>query len=152
MRENRALYLAGYALALTLVLIPLSEAALAVFPPRPLATEWRVGSIGIFTEALMTPVLGLAIAVVVARVSGHPRAFRALGGLSAILAGLLVISAGVFTLDSLKTRPQVRPEALTTFNAATLQALMKMVLSGAVLGLLGAGALMDDSGPGDGEG
>ncbi|MDQ6633389.1 MAG: hypothetical protein M3Z10_01385 [Gemmatimonadota bacterium] len=117
-----------YLLALILIVVPLVDAAVSITPFRPRNVQWRFGAIGLFTNTLLTPGVGVMIAVVTAAVMQHVRAQRLLAILSwigvVVLLGMLV----VFGLDALQTRALVRPEMMRPFVLASTVAACKLIL------------------------
>ena len=99
------------------------------WPQHQAEPSWRFGATGLFSRALMTPLLGLALAVVLAFFLEHRFMLRLLGalaGLSAlILAGVLVF----FGLDAIQMRTQVRPEANLVFDVASVTAAVKIIFA-----------------------
>lgn len=138
MKLNRAHILAGYLLAGILILFPLIEVSLAGWPPRPASVAWRYGTMGIFSRALMTPLLGLLLGSGVALLARQRRAVRVFGVLSALTALFLLFGSGRFLLDALHMRGQVGSDmtARSTLDATTVPALVKLLI-----GMVGAGVL-----------
>jgi hypothetical protein len=126
MKPNRAVIAGAYAVALLLVLVPLSEMTLRVWPLRMAEPSWRFGAVGLFSNALMTPLLGLTFAGMLAYIYGHRVTIRTLAVLLGV-SGLVITGAiGMFVLDALQMRASVVPEAKLAFDVASAQALMKL--------------------------
>jgi hypothetical protein len=126
MKPNRAVIAGAYAVALLLVLVPLSEMTLRVWPLRMAEPSWRFGAVGLFSNALMTPLLGLTFAGMLAYIYGHRVTIRTLAVLLGV-SGLVITGAiGMFILDALQMRASVVPEAKLAFDVASAQALMKL--------------------------
>jgi hypothetical protein len=117
-----------YLLAVILIVVPLTDAALSTMPFHPRNVQWRFGAIGLFTNTMLTPGLGFMMAVVTAATLEHVRTQRVLAILCwigvVVLLGLLV----VFALDALQTRALVRPEMTRQFVIASAVAAGKLVL------------------------
>lgn len=139
-RFDGALVLATYMVAALLVVIPLSDTATRVLPARFGDTAWRFGALGLTSRAVMTPLLGLLLAVAVAAVARHRWVLRTLAVLSGLGAILVAVSAAIFALDSLQMRGQVQAEALQNFDFSTVPALGKLLAAPVVLVPLGIGA------------
>jgi hypothetical protein len=139
MKLNRALVAALYSIAFMLMLIPLSEAALSVWPMRAGTASWRYGATGLVSRALMTPLLGLAIASGAAIALDHRRMLRTLAVAAALGTLLLVSASGLFALDALEVHNRVRLDARSAFYAATLQATAKIAAAITVLALVAIG-------------
>ena len=88
LRPNRHLTFGGYLMALYLGTVPLTETLLAVWPLQSGDAAWRYGAVGLFSRALMTPLLGLLLAVCLALYVRHRvllLAFAVVSGLGALL-------------------------------------------------------------------
>ena len=133
MTQTRYLGAPAYFMGLVLVLFPLAETVLVVLPIRAGEVGWRFGATGLLSRALMTPLLGILLMLAVALLLGHRRVLRVISVFctvgALILAGLVVL----FLLDALQMRVQVRPEAKTSFDLATLSSAFKHVVVVALL-------------------
>jgi hypothetical protein len=134
---NRAHYIAApaYFVASLLILFPLLDTVLSIWPLQMGEVSWRFGAVGLFSRAVMTPLLGLLLAFAVAVLLEHrlmTRAIAVVGGLTALaIAGVSIL----FVLDALQMRAQVRPEAKTAFDVASAVALGKYGLGFLLLGV-----------------
>ncbi|MGD2069367.1 MAG: hypothetical protein PVI57_11890, partial [Gemmatimonadota bacterium] len=82
----------------------------------------------LFSRALMTPLLGLGLALILAYVMEHRVFLRTLGTLSGLSTLILLAVVVLFALDTVQMRAQVRPEANLAFDVASVTAAVKMVL------------------------
>jgi hypothetical protein len=141
MKLHRAQLAGGYLIAAILVLFPLMEVALAAWPLRPESVTWRYGTTGIFSRALMTPLLGLLLASGLALLANQSRTLRALAVTSAVVAFFLLFSSGRFLLDALHMRAQVGDDAIarSTLDATAFPALFKLLFGFAATVLLAVG-------------
>lgn len=133
---GRRLTAAAYLVAGMLVAIPLLDTTLAVLPAHTGQASWRFGALGLYGQAVMTPMLGLLMACAVATLAGHLRLLRGLAvacGLSAVLCALAI---GLLAWDLIHLQVQVAPEARTSFDVAAAVALGKLSV-----GALGGGLL-----------
>jgi hypothetical protein len=128
MTNSKHLTIPAYAIACLLILFPLLDTALSVFPPRFGEVAWRFGATGLFSRALMTPLLGLLLAFAVALIRDQRKMQRAVAVVSAVVAVVIIGAVGLFVLDAVQMRSQVRPQAKTAFDIASLVALGKFVL------------------------
>lgn len=128
----------AYAVAALLVLFPLLDTALSVLPPRPGEVAWRFGAAGLFSRAVMTPLLGLLLAFAVALLLEQRRALRLIAVVSGLTAALLATALGLFLLDSLQMRSQVAADAKSTFDVATVVAIGKYGVGVVLLALFSA--------------
>jgi hypothetical protein len=125
---ERALYPIAYAIALLLVVLPLLEFTLTIWPLRPNGLMWRFGTFGLLTQALMLPTFGIFVAIIASATLLHRRILLTL----AVIAGLFVIvySAGLvlFVLDGLQARATARPELRQTVGVTTIRAVAAATL------------------------
>lgn len=132
--------------AILLIVFPLLDTWLAVLPMNLTDLRWRYGAAGLFSEAVMTPLLGVLILLGVAVGRARRRLLYVLLWGSAILAAILLLVVTVVALDAWELRVQVQPEQQTSFLVASLVAVGKLGLG--ILGfalVVGAarGALRD---------
>jgi hypothetical protein len=111
--------------AALLVLVPLGEGAVTVFPPKFDAVGWRFGALGLLSSSLLTPSLGLILAAAIAALLDHHRVLRALSVIGGLVAVAVAVMAGVFVLDVIQLRPTVNPQAATGYYLTSTQALLK---------------------------
>lgn len=128
MRNYRFAAAPTYFVALLLILFPLLEATLSVWPLRWGNESWRFGAVGQFSRALMSPMLGLLLAFLAAFLLEHRWVQYAIVGLSGIAAAFLGTAAAVFSLDALQLRSIVAPEGKFAFEVAALVAFGKCLI------------------------
>lgn len=129
-----------YVIAGLLVVLPMLDLVVNVWPIRPGDVQWRYGTLGLLSGFLLTPLLGIVLAYAAAVVLEHRAVIRALAVLSLAVAVGLVVGALLFVLDALQFRSQAPPEALATFDRGMIKAFVKhLVVAGSVgwLGLVG---------------
>lgn len=139
MKANRWLTVAGYLLALYLVLVPLFETTIAIWPFGIGDRQWRFGAVGLYTGAMMTPLLGLLIALVIAlyvRNRGMIRAIVVVGGAA---AAVTLLSIPVFLMDAVQLRGDVDANSVTAVNVAMGSAIFKMILAILICGAVAWG-------------
>lgn len=140
MKPNRALVLAGYLIAAMLVLIPLSEVLMAGLPLRPASVTWRFTAGQTFSRALMTPLLGLLLALGIALAFRHKRGVLVLGAASAAFGLLALTVAARFSFDAAAMLGGAPPGAKTPLMRTIVPVLVKLFVSILVAGLLSLGA------------
>jgi hypothetical protein len=129
MRATDRLVPPAYGLATLLVLVPILDVLLQVWPLDPTEASWRFGAIGILSRSLLTPLLGLLLAMGTAAAAGHRPALRLTGALSGLLAFGLIGVGAVFALDGLELRAVVAPgEPRGRFDRTAFQASVKLGL------------------------
>jgi hypothetical protein len=125
---TRQLAPAAYFVAFLLIVIPLFDALMSVAPFHVEAAQWRFAAVGLLSNALMIPSVGVLFAVVTAVTLDHVGAKRAIQVLSWIMVPVLMAAIGFFALDSMQTRAAVRPEMQLSFLVASITAVCKLLL------------------------
>jgi hypothetical protein len=128
MAQHRQIAAPAYLVALAFLLIPPFDAFMQVLPLRVHDPKWRFGFFGLESNALMLPMAGLLIAFMASVLFEHRRFQKVLGILSTIAAVLLIVGLGVFALDALQVRPEVKPAAQLAFKVASMTAALKSIL------------------------
>lgn len=125
-----------YFIAALLIATPLMDFATSVVPLRPGSLEWRFASVGLLSGFLLTPLLGLVIALAVAAYADHMGFVRVLSILSGGVAVIFVIVLVLFMLDIVQLRSAVQDQARAAFKGAATKAVIKHVSFIAALGWL----------------
>jgi hypothetical protein len=133
MNPYRFLMWPGYLIAASLIFIPLLDTALPTLPPRLGDVGWRFGTAGLFSRAAMTPLLGLFIVLLLATYFRQRRVIRVVAILCGVLSLAIVAGVVLFGLDAVQMRRQVRPEALRSFDVASVLAVFKYLWAWLVL-------------------
>lgn len=136
MESNKSLARAGYLIAALLIVLPLFDASMSVWPPHLGDERWRYGAVGALSNLTLVPLLGFFMALVIASVVDHRRVRRVLGVLCGIFAVVLAALAVLFILDYFQTRTIVKPAFQHAMGLATGTALVKHILSIIALTLL----------------
>jgi hypothetical protein len=121
------------AVAFLLVASPAVDLIGAILPPRPAEVSWRFGAFGLLTNALVTPILGLAIMQIVAILLEQWKTARRLTYLNLILAVALLLGLGLFVLDYIQLRHAVTGSSRAAYDAAAIKAFLVAVLELGVL-------------------
>jgi hypothetical protein len=119
---------AAYFVALLLIAIPIFDALMSVAPFHLASARWRFAAVGLLSNALMIPAVGVLFAVVTAVMLDHVGTKRAIQALSWGMVVVLIASIGFFGLDSMQTRSAVRPEMHLSFLVASDTAVCKLLL------------------------
>ena len=146
MPNHRALAVAAYLVAASLILVPLLDATLAISPMRPTDFRWRFGATGVLSNAVMTPNAGVLLLLITAISYGHANFRRTIGALAFVAAAFWTVAISMFVLDALQMQPSVPAEMKTSFTVASSLALAKMVVDGTVLLALGFVGVRKSSG------
>ena len=136
----RSLAGALYFASALLLAVPFIDLGTNVWPIRAGDIAWRYGTVGLLSGFLLTPLLGLCIAAVVAAGLAQHRALRALGILSALGAAALLGVTVLFTLDTIQFRVQVPSEGRASYQIGALRAWGKNLVVVAALVWLAVGA------------
>lgn len=122
-----------YFAALVLIVSNFFDLGATIWPFRPGTPEWRYGAIGLTGGFLLTPLLGIVVAMIVAASRK-----QWVGMLVFTIPGL-VIGAGVllmvpfFLLDTIQVRSSVNPDMMGPFQFGAGKALFKLVTGGAAM-------------------
>src|SRR3954470_1361886 len=119
---------ASYFVAFLLIAIPIFDALMSVAPFHPERAQWRFAAVGLLSNALMIPSVGMLIAVVAAVTLDHVGALRVIRVLSWLVVPVILAAIGAFALDSMQTRAAVRPEMQLSFLVASVTAVCKLLL------------------------
>jgi hypothetical protein len=126
-----------YVIALLLIATPVLDFVSAVVPFRMDNIEWRFATVGLLSGFLLTPVLGIVLALLVADTLGHDLVKRLIGflliGIGVLFAAVLVF----FLLDILQLRSVVQEESKAQFVSAAWKAVAKHLLFVVVMAWLG---------------
>lgn len=145
MRRFSFVWAAAYFVALLLIVNPIVDVTIAALPFLPGEMTWRFAAIGIFAEAVMTPLLGVLFILLIATYLGHRSVVRAVGWLCAVgfVAFLGVI--GLFAVEAMAMRELVTEEAQAAFGIASVAALVKHITGAIGTGLLAVGAFRESA-------
>ncbi len=141
METNKPLQRAGYLLAFLLIVIPLIDTTMSVWPLRLSDERWRFGALGTLSNITLVPMLGILIALTIAVIAEHWRTRTVIGWICAVFAVGLAAFAVLFTLDYFQARTGVRPQAQAAVGIATTMALVKYFVSIVTLALLSRAGL-----------
>jgi hypothetical protein len=141
MKFNRPLTAVLYCVAGLMIIVPTVEVVLSVWPLRMGVTSWRFGTLGLLSQAIMTPLLGFVVLIATAFALGHRRALTATAVLTGLLALLLLVALPFFALDAIQMRVQVRREALRAFDLSAVLASIKLFASFIVMVLAAVGTV-----------
>ncbi|HEY9226889.1 MAG TPA: hypothetical protein VIP11_09600 [Gemmatimonadaceae bacterium] len=91
--------------------------------------QWRTGTFGLFSSALLTPTFGLVLALCTAYAFDHAGLHRVLTWLAAIIAVGLVAATAMFVLDAFQLRAAINPQVKRSFTLAMIKAVMNFGIS-----------------------
>jgi hypothetical protein len=128
MDRFRSFALPGYLILATMIVFPLLDAVLTVWPLRLSEVSWRFGAVGMFSRAVMTPLFGVILVYGLALIYDHRMVQRAVAIVAAISALALLGVSFAFVLDAVQMRGQVQPHMKTPFDVASVVALGKLLV------------------------
>ncbi|MDQ2667637.1 MAG: hypothetical protein M3Z05_16700 [Gemmatimonadota bacterium] len=143
MNNYRQLAPAAYLVAAALVIFPLNDSGVNLIPWTVGNAQWRFGAIGVLSNTLMIVCLGALIAVGAAVLSNQPRARRALGAASWVMAVLLLVAIGGFALDAVQARRLIRADLLSAYQMASITAEVKLLMGVLTFATLGRATRID---------
>jgi hypothetical protein len=133
-REHQPLAVALYALAAMWMTIPFVELGSQLgWTFAPQAINWRTGVVGLMSSVVLSPTLGLVIALVTAVVFGHRWAHRVLTAVAGLAAVLTLATVVLFTLDALQLKGLVAQGMQASFKFATLKAGLNFTIASITL-------------------
>lgn len=114
-----------YPIAFAIMLIPVFEMTVGIWPLRADNLGWRFGTLGLLLKSLVVPLFGLGIASTIAVVLDQRRMVRVLACVALAASVLIALTVAIFALDYLQLRiavsPQIRPAMdKSAFTAATI--------------------------------
>lgn len=130
-----------YVIAVLLVLLPVTDFVSNVWPLQPGDFRWRFGMTGLLSGFLLTPLLGIVLAALVAAITDDLRVLRLASVVAAVGAVILVVLVALFALDVVQLRPEVPADRRGPFDFANVRATIKHLLAAASLGWLAARGL-----------
>lgn len=126
-----------YPVAVLIAVVPFIELVGETGPVRPTAATWRLSFIGQSFGLLGTPILGLALAMVVAAALGQRRVLRSASCVAIASAIALMLAMTRFLLDFGQLQAIVPVADRAGFDAAAFRALIFAALVVPVLIVLG---------------
>jgi len=128
----RRLRVPGYLVMGLLGVVTFAEIAVAAWPFRIHDVSWRLAVAGAASGGAGTALLAIFFALLIAVVSDDRGVIWFVSIVCAIAALLCIIGGGVFALDALQMKGQVKPELVSRYDAALVWGLTKIVLAGIV--------------------
>jgi hypothetical protein len=136
-RDRRVLGGLLYLLALLLVVGPISEWLVIVWPIHVDIAQARFGAIGLLGERLAVPVVGLFTAMLAATLFGQRLVQGILATLSFIASPALAVLAIEMALDGIQLRNTVRSDVLRGFDRSLARTVLLLLYAAVVAAVLG---------------
>jgi hypothetical protein len=128
-----------YFVAFLLMVTPTMDFVTSILPLRWDSIEWRFATVGLMSGFLLTPLLGVMVAMVVAHLAKHLRFQRILAIANLLVTVSFVALFVLFMLDVFQLKSIVQAEALEAFKSAATKAAIKHVSFIVALGWLSYG-------------
>jgi hypothetical protein len=128
----RRLRVPGYLVMTALGALPLIELGAAMWPLQLGQTSWRFGVFGVAAGTMVTSLLALVSILAIAVLSGDRKVIWVVYGLCALAATICLLGGGIYALDAMQMRSQVRPEVAHRYTIGWLLALMKLWVAGII--------------------
>ena len=126
----RRLRAPGYLIMAVTSILPLIDLLMAISPMHFGTVMWRFGAVGLVSSAIGAPLLVLVLVYALALLCGDRKVVITVGVIAAIIAVVMLLGAGSFTLDALQMKGRVNPAALDKFKGASALALVKLIVMG----------------------
>ena len=126
-----------YLTAALLVLIPMVDFVTSIVPYLPGSSKWRFASSALFAGFLLTPLLGAALAMIVAGLMNHRYVLRWIGIISFLVAILLVGACALLALDIIELRASAESEVRNAIVLSGVRAIFKNLVMSASLVYIG---------------
>lgn len=148
MRNLKRLAYPAYILAVVLVSFPLLDMLGAVWPLEPGEVVWRFSAVGVLNRVVLTPLLGVLIAMAAAVLLEHGAVLRTLAVLCAMACVGFMGALSIFVLDASEMQVLIAPEATEQFRMGALTTAARSVLALVGFGTLSVGGWRAASGTG----
>jgi hypothetical protein len=110
--------------------VTFAEIGVAAWPFRLHDVGWRLAVAGAASGGAGTALLALFLALFIAVVADDRGVIWFVSIICAIAALLCIVGGGVFALDAVQMKGQVKPELVSRYDAALVWGLIKIVLAG----------------------
>lgn len=128
----RRLRVPGYLVMALLGIVTFAEIGVAAWPFRIHDVSWRLAVAGATSGGAGTALLAIFFALLIAVVADDRGVIWLVSILCALAALFCIIGGGVFALDALQMKGQVKPELVSRYDAALVWGLIKIILAGIV--------------------
>jgi hypothetical protein len=125
-----------YFIAFLLAVTPTMDFVTSILPLRWSSIEWRFATVGLLSGFLLTPLLGIIIAMGVAQFAQHLRFQRILAIVNVTVVMSFIALFVLFLLDVFQLKSVVQADALEAFKSAATKAAIKHVSFIVALGWL----------------
>ncbi len=133
--------LAGYPIALLLILVPMLDTVPKMLPAHFGSEDWRYGAGGLLFGSIVTPIIWLTIAGAAALIARQYRGLMVVSLVFLLLALVLVIGGVAFLVDFGGISAKLSERVTPAFHAATVKTAVIAVLAAVASVWLGLGGL-----------
>jgi hypothetical protein len=133
--------LAGYPIALLLILVPMLDTVPKMLPAHFGSPDWRYGAVGLLFGSIVTPIIGLTIAGAAALIARQYRGLMVVSQVFLLLALVLVIGGVAILVDFGGISAKLSERVTPAFHAATVKTAVIAVLAAVASVWLGLGGL-----------
>ena len=126
-----------YLVSALLIFLPIVDFLTGILPFLPTSTKWRFASSAVFAGSLLIPLIGIALAMVVAGLMNHRFVLRWVGILSFLAVFLLICVCALLALDIIELRSSAESEVRNAIVLAGARAVFKNLLTAASLVYIG---------------
>ena len=137
---QRTMVAAAYSVALLLAISSLLDLGSRLWPLQLGSQDWRFGAMGILFNSLVTPLLGLGLAIAAAYLARHRATLAACSGLALVVAAIATIGLVAFVLAGVAVAAKADAAVRPTVSVATWKTVvlaLAIIPSAALLGLGG---------------
>ena len=138
---DAALAAAVYFIATLLVITPTTDSIMSMLPMHIGDERWRFMTLGVFSNALLVPPLGLFLAVITAQSAGMRGAQRFIGAICAAFAVIAAVFTAVFIASYVQAGALVAPSLQRAAGVASAGATAKYLCALIAFALLSRAAL-----------
>jgi hypothetical protein len=135
-----------YCIAILLVGLSLLDYVATVWPVQLSEPRWRYGAVGLLSGFILTPLIGVVVAVALAVYRRQFVVLRVVGIVCLVLAALLCIICAGFALDAIQLRRDAAPETRRVGDLGAMKALVKLAAAIVATGWMGLGAVRQGRG------
>lgn len=129
-----------YALSLMLVIVPIVDWGRGISFGPVSEPGWRFAVLQLLSNYLLTPALGLAVAMVAAVLGEDWKTLRILRLVTWLLVVFMLVSSLAFPFDALQTKRAIQPQSYAVFNIGAVTGLFRMLCFTAVCAVLALSA------------
>jgi hypothetical protein len=136
----RRLRFAGYYVGIVVLMAQVTEIILTAWPARVHSPTWRIAFVGGAARTVFLMLLVMFILTVVAVVAADRRFAFVLAALSVIAGVTFLVLSGVFALDAVQMRNQVRQPLADQYDFASAWVFIRQIIGVIGFAVLGMGA------------